>query len=104
LAGKTTIGSKPVYEVVGETPSGMAETMYFDCSTGLLVRWLIQEKSPFGPVPQAFDFDDYRDSGGIKAPFLVRRRQAGVTLVQQYEEITQNARVDPAQFEKPQAP
>jgi len=104
LAGKTTIDSRPVYEVVGQTPSGMSETLYFDSATGLMVRWLIQVRSPFGPVPQALDFDDYRDAGGIKMPFLVKRRQSGVTAFQQYEEVHQNVPVDPAQFERPQTP
>jgi hypothetical protein len=103
LAGKTVIDSRAVYEIRGKTASGTSEKLYFDSTTGLLVRWVIEESTPFGPVPEAFDFDDYRDSGGTKVPFLVKRRQTGVMVIQHYEEVNQNAAVDLAQFEKPAA-
>jgi hypothetical protein len=101
LTGKTALGPRAVYEVKGETRSGTSETLYFDCATGLLVRWVIDQKSPFGPVPEAFDFEDYRDAGGVKTPFLIKRRQTQAIVIQQYEEVNQNVPIDPAQFEKP---
>jgi len=101
LAGKTVIDFREVYEVKGETRSGATETLYFDSKTGLLVRWVTPIDTPFGPVPQGFDFDDYRESGGVKVPFLLRRRQSGNTIVQKYEEVNQNVPIDPALFEKP---
>jgi len=103
LVGKTLIGTSDVYQLRGENPSG-AETMYFDSRTGLLVRWVIEEKTPFGPVPGAIDYEDYRDLGGVKVPFLVKRIQAGNIVIQKYDEVNQNVKVDPTQFEKPPAP
>jgi len=100
LVGKTLIGTSDVYQLRGENPSG-AETMYFASKTGLMVRWVIEDSTPFGPVQNAIDYEDYRDLGGIKVPFLVKRIQAANIVIQKYDDINQNVKLDPAQFEKP---
>jgi len=100
LVGKTLIGTSDVYELRGENPSG-AETMYFDGKTGLMVRWVIEDSTPFGPVQNAIDYEDYRDLGGLKVPFLVKRIQAANIVIQKYDEVNQNVKLDPGQFEKP---
>jgi len=59
--------------VVVATRAGTTrQRLYFDTTSGLLVRRLIVFDSPVGPIPQQTDFDDWRDAGGAKYPFLVR--------------------------------
>jgi hypothetical protein len=48
------------------------ERLYFDTTSGLLVRRVILRQTDIGQVPQQTDFDDYRDIGGTKYPFYVR--------------------------------
>jgi photosynthetic reaction center cytochrome c subunit len=64
-----TIGEKDVTVVQGNGPNGTLATLYFDDSTGLLVRMVRHGRSPIGRVPTQVDYSDYRDVAGIKFPF-----------------------------------
>jgi hypothetical protein len=44
----------------------------FDAASGLLLRRVVYFDSPMGRIPEQTDFDDYRDVGGAKLPFLTR--------------------------------
>jgi len=65
----TTIEDKDVTVVQGNGPNGTLATMYFDDTSGLLVRVVRYGRSPIGRVPTQVDYSDYRDVGGIKFPF-----------------------------------
>jgi hypothetical protein len=58
---------------------------------------------PIGQIPQQTDFDDYRDVGGMKLPFVVRvdtiDPRGGAT--RRYSEIKLNAKVDDSLFAEP---
>lgn len=58
--------------VVGTRAGTARQRLYFDTASGLLVRRLIVFDSAAGPIPQQTDFDDWRDAGGAKYPFMVR--------------------------------
>jgi hypothetical protein len=72
----------------------------------LLLRRVAYFNSPVGRIPEETDFDDYRDTGGQKLPFLIR-----VALVdpwsggtRQWESIEVGAAIAAGEFEKPAAP
>jgi photosynthetic reaction center cytochrome c subunit len=65
----TTIGEKDVTVLQGNGPNGTLATLYFDDSTGLLMRLVRHGRSPIGRVPTQVDYSDYRDVGGLKFPF-----------------------------------
>ena len=46
--------------------------LYFDATSGLLVRELRIQETPFVPLLDQIDFSDYRDVGGVKVPFVIR--------------------------------
>lgn len=68
---KEKVGEHETY-VVGMRNGTTRSRLYFDTTTGLLVRRLVVYDSPVGPIPQQTDFDDWRDAGGAKYPFYVR--------------------------------
>jgi hypothetical protein len=95
-------------EKIGDHNAWIVETpnarYWFDTETGLLLRRVAYFNSPVGRIPEETDFDDYRDTGGQKLPFLIR-----VALVdpwsggtRQWESIQVGAAIAPAEFEKPQ--
>jgi hypothetical protein len=45
---------------------------WFDADSGLLLRRVGYFNSPIGRIPEETDFDDYRDVGGAKLPFVTR--------------------------------
>ncbi len=53
----------------GNGPNGTLATLYFDQTSGLLVRMVRHGRSPIGRVPTQVDYSDYRDVGAIKFPF-----------------------------------
>src|SRR4029453_3217390 len=63
------IDDKDVTVLQGNGPNGTLATLYFDDTSGLLVRMVRQTTSPIGRVPTQVDYSDYRDVGGMKFPF-----------------------------------
>jgi len=84
-----------------ETPNAR---YWFDTDTGLLLRRVTFSNSPVGRIPEQTDFDDYRDAGGQKLPFLIRVALVDPWLggTRQWESIQVGAAIAPAEFEKPQ--
>lgn len=62
-----SIGQRRAWVVA--TPSAR---YWFDAENGLLLRRVVESNSPVGRIPEQTDFDDYRDVGGFKLPFLTR--------------------------------
>lgn len=95
-----TIGEHKAWVVV--TPKAR---FWFDADTGLLLRRIVYIDSSMGRMPEQTDFDDYRDVGGAKLPFMTR-----VAIVdpwfggtRQAESIEVGVPVAAKDFEKPQS-
>jgi photosynthetic reaction center cytochrome c subunit len=94
------IGDHDTVIVVARIDDHTRQRLYFDRTTGLLVRRLVLYRVPIAEVPQQTDFDDYRDVNGTKYPFLVR-----VSLVdpwnsatRHYTEVQLGATIDEKSF------
>jgi len=48
------------------------DRLSFDVNSGLLLRRVLLTPRAIGTIPQQTDYEDYRDAGGVKFPFLVR--------------------------------
>jgi hypothetical protein len=66
------IGDHDTVILLGRIDKNTRERLFFDTTTGLLVRRQILTRSPIAEIPVQTDFDDYRDVGGTKFPFYVR--------------------------------
>ena len=98
-----SLNGKDVDIVQGTSTKGILVTMYFDRQSGLLVRSVRYGKSPVGRVPTQFDYDDYRDVGGIKFPFKITFSWLDGRDVYQLSEVKVNVPIDAAKFTKPSA-
>lgn len=96
-----TIDGKDVDVVQGTSAKGILATLYFDKQSGLLVRTVRYGKSPVGRVPTQFDYDDYRDVGGIKFPFKIMFSWLDGRDAYQLSQVTVNVPIDAAKFAKP---
>ena len=92
-----SIGGRQVFRVIGTTPAGETEVLYFDRETGLLGGWDVIVQ---GTVVTT-RLEDYRDVGGVRVPFRVVRSRPGFSWTEQASSIRHNAPVDPALFRKP---
>jgi hypothetical protein len=101
VGAPTTIDDRDVQVVQGSSTSGTLATMYFDASSGLLVRMVRYADSRVGRLPTQFDYADYRDVAGVKMPFKWK-----MTWLDGFEDLTlteirPNVSIDAARFAKP---
>jgi Photosynthetic reaction centre cytochrome C subunit len=72
VVGREPIDGKDALVLRLPGDDGTTQTLYFDAATGLLRRQIVYTPTVLGPDPEQTDFEDYRDVGGVKVPFLVK--------------------------------
>jgi len=97
---KEKIGDREAWIVYDRLDPNTVVDVFFDASTGLVLRRLFLTTSMVGRVPKQTDFDDYRDAGGVKLPYEVRFSSVDpwIGSTRKYSEIHPGAPVDPAVF------
>jgi len=99
--GKRNINGRDCYLVAAEPAEGDARELYFDTERGLLVRTVRFDASPFGPLPNAVDYADYRQVDGVRVPFTVGHLRPDFSLRDKFIDIKQNLPMAPGAFGKP---
>lgn len=100
-AGKAKINGKESFVIEAKSVEGDRRQLYFDAATGLLGRIVWFESSPFGLIPNAVEYADYRQVDGIQVAFTIRRLRPDYSLMDQITSIDQNAAIAANTFEKP---
>jgi photosynthetic reaction center cytochrome c subunit len=101
LVGKSTIGDREVYVIEATPVSGSPEKLFFDVRTRLLVRRYMESETLLGMFPLQTDYEDYRETDGIKQPFLIHWSMPGRTWGRKIVEVKQNVDIDDARFNPP---
>ena len=101
--GSEKIGDHEAYIVVGERQGKPPLRLYFDQQTGLLVRLVRFGETALGQMPTQIDYEDYRDSAGVKIPYRWTLARPNGRFTIQVSEVTANVPVDDAKFAKPAA-
>lgn len=109
VQGIEKVNGREAYLVVGFQEADFPERLYFDTTTGLLLRKVTILPTPFGSSPFEVDYDDYRDSGsGVKIPFWIRMIPATPRSAMasrssiRIQKVQDNVTVDSSKFSKPQ--
>jgi photosynthetic reaction center cytochrome c subunit len=95
------IGGREVYLMSGIRPGQPPVKFYFDSESGLLLRQVRYSQSPVGDNPTQIDYQDYRDSAGIKTAFHWTIARPGGQFTVQLDQVQHNVLVDDAKFTKP---
>lgn len=97
------IGEHETSVVIGLTKGQPPVKLYFDQTSGLLVRMVHYADTPLGLNPTQVDFADYRDAGGVKTPYrwTIARPSGAFTI--QIDQVEQNVPIDGAKFVEPAA-
>ncbi len=98
--GSTAIDDKDV-QVVQGTSIGQNVNLYFDQTSGLLLRMTRFADSIVGRVPTQFDFSDYRDVNGVKMPFKIITTWTDNQTTTELTSIQGNAPIEAARFNRP---
>ncbi len=102
--GIQSIGDRRAYLVIGTTADNRQERLFFDTSTGLLLRRISYMATLLGLIPEQIDFEDYRDVDGVKFPFTIRVSSIEVgnpVSTRTFSEMKLNVAVDDAKFNMP---
>ena len=100
-----SIDDKPVFVVQG-TIDRVPVKLYFDRTSGLLVRQTRYAPTAVGTVPLHVTYSDYRDvpGVGVKMPFTFQMTWVDGQYTVNLESVQANAPIDAARFAKPAAP
>ena len=104
VVNKQKIGEHDVYYVSGTNLNGKRERLYFDMTTGLLVRRVVLSKTILGLDPVQIDYLDYREVNGVKLPFTLEISyldSSHYNTTRKFSQIRNNVPVDDAKFEVP---
>ena len=104
VVGKETIPPNvEAYIVAYRTPDGARHRLYFNSTTGLLVRAVTMRDTPIGVMPEQTEFVKWQDTGGTAFPFGIQTSLVDpwVGTIRQYTSVTLDAKVDPEVFAKP---
>lgn len=90
-------GPRNTYVIEATILSGDAEKLYFDTTSGLLIR----HDSWEGKLPIREFLLDHTEVDGVKVPFTRRQAEGRNILILRFTEVKQNVPIDEARFNKP---
>ncbi len=100
------VNDRDVYVLDGMTTDGRRMRLYFDATTGLLLRRVTILTTMIGLIPDQVDFEDYRDVNGVKFAFIGHSAttEAGNPIsTRTFTEVKINVPVDDSKFKMPAA-
>jgi len=101
------IGDHDVYVLDGVMTDGKRLRLFFDASSGLLVRRATTITTMVGNIPDQVDLEDYREVEGVKFPFTARSSTIEVgnpTSTRTFTEMKLNVTLDDSKFNMPPKP
>lgn len=97
--GQDNLNGKSADVVILTTSKGVSIKMFFDKTSGLLIR----EEIPFGDVVNTFDYSDFRNVNGIKEPFSINSTIENVNYEIKLDSVVHNRQISQAVFDFPKA-
>jgi hypothetical protein len=105
VTGIEAVNGHPAYVLASDPAAPQTIRYYFDAQNGLLLRQV--SSTPMGIVylQEQIDFEDYRDTDGVKLPFTIRISDVAPydNSLRRFMEIRHNVAVDDAMF-RPRLP
>ena len=104
---KDKLGDRDVYIVDGSTTDNRRMRLYFDSTSGLLLRRTTTMSTMVGIIPDQIELEDYREIDGLKFPFTARAATLEVgnpSSTRTFTELKVNVPVDDSKFNMPPAP
>lgn len=95
-----TIGTRSTQVIEGMSGETRVK-LYFDKTTGLLVRQTRFVNTAVGQIPEHVDYSDYRLVSGVKMPFKWQTTWTDGQSTTELASIQANAAVDASKFSKP---
>jgi hypothetical protein len=101
LKGQQDVDGWPAYVIEAKPGDGTLRRMYFDVSSGLLIRNDEEEDTPQGRDLNESYLSDYHEIDGVKIPFTVKQVHGHTTAIVHLTDVRVNQPIDDAVFSKP---
>jgi hypothetical protein len=103
LVGRERVGEREAYVLQSTRSNRIAERLYVDVESGLLLRKLVLTDTVLSPIPEQIDFEDYRDVDGVMLPFTIRISNIDTwfSSTRRFTEVKHNGSIDDARFKMP---
>lgn len=85
-------------------PNQPSLQLYFDQSTGLLLRQMRFAQTPLGRNPTQIDYAEYRDADGVKIPYQWTLTRPNGSFTIKIDQVQQNVAIDQKLFVAPSEP
>ena len=97
----TTIEDREVQVIQGIAGGGSRVKLYFDSTTGLLVRQLRYTTTIVGTIPIQIDYSDYREVAGVRMPFHWIVTWTGGQSIMELNDVQPNVPIQATKLSKP---
>jgi hypothetical protein len=88
--------------LTGSPATDVTERFYFDATSGLLLRRVVQTRTALrGSLVEQYDYSDYKVVSGVKMPFTIKRTNWNTVDTLTIADIKTNTPIDDARFAKP---
>ena len=102
LKGTAKVNGHDAYIVEAPHQDGSIERLYFDTTSGLLIRDEVPVFVPDeGNTTIVNDFSDYRSVDSVQLPFNIHQTSPDFEYIIQLREVKQNVQIDDVKFNKP---
>ncbi len=101
VKGKEKVGTSEAYLVEATPAEGAPEKLYFDVTSGLLVRQDTERESPQGKIPVEFYLEDYKEVDGVKIAHKLKQVTPMFAISLKFTEVKHNTEIDEKVFAKP---
>lgn len=94
------IDGREFYVLSPAANGGSFEKLYFDPSSGLLVRRIAETPTVLGAFTFQVDYTEYKDFSGVKLPTVVKFAVPNIRWTRRILEVKSNVEIDDAKFVK----
>lgn len=101
LVGKSKIGYREVYVIDMQPSSGAVDRLFLDAESYLPVRMNTVRLYNGASIAVEIYYDDWRETGGLKLPYVLTHSFQKRTMTLTVKEIKNNVPLDAKIFEKP---
>ncbi|MFN0107901.1 MAG: hypothetical protein ACKVZH_03535 [Blastocatellia bacterium] len=101
VKGKEKVGTAEAYLVEAAPAVGSPEKLYFDVTSGLLIRTDTERSSPDGKMAIEVYMSDYKQVDGVNIPHTLKQVTPMFSMTIKMVEVKHNLAVEDAKFAKP---
>jgi predicted Zn-dependent peptidase len=98
VSGLEAVNGKDAY-VLTATKGKNKTVNYFDVETGLKVKNVTNIDTPAGEQQTVTEFSDYRESDGVKFPFVMKQNMGGMAMDMVVKSMEINQGIEDSKFE-----